>query len=359
MTDVLCIIGTRPELPKTLPVVSALQDAGLDAALLSTGQHATLIDLTAGGAIPNMPTLGIASDGTLLRFVAKARAALRAKLLEEGKPRAILVQGDTMSAFVGAEVATEFGVPLAHVEAGVRSGDRSEPWPEELIRVEIDRIATWRYAPTERAMRHLAKEAEPHILDGDHNLVVGNTSIDALRLFTTATPRPEASDRILMTLHRRELRDAPDALDMLGALMESIARLHVGVTWLVHPGMNETVGKLRLPSNLYVRPPLSHRECATLLAESRGLFTDSGGLVEEAASLGVPTVIWRGANDRPEAVEAGIAIQIAPTDPTGALRAMDVLASCAIPRKPSNVYGDGHAAERIATHLAAALTARG
>ena len=349
MTDVLCIIGTRPELIKTLPVVSALQGAGLDAALLSTGQHSTLIDLTAGGAIPNMPSLGIASDGTLLRFVAKARTALRKLLLDAGKPSAILVQGDTMSAFVGAEIATEFGIPLAHVEAGVRSHSRTEPWPEELIRVEIDRVATWRYAATKQNVDNLTCEA---LTCSDPT---GNTSIDALRLFTTATPRAEASDRILMTLHRRELRDAPDALDLLAALLESIARLHVGVTWLVHPGMNETLAQLRLPSNLYVRPPLSHRECATLLAESRGLFTDSGGLVEEAASLGVPTVIWRAANDRPEAVEASIAMQVAPSDAHATRAALGALAHCAIARKPSDAYGDGHAASRIAAHLAREL----
>lgn len=349
MTDVLCIIGTRPELIKTLPVVSALQDAGLDTALLQTGQHTTLIDLTSGAFMPTLPTLGIASDGTLLRFVSKARAALRAKLLAEGKPRVILVQGDTMSAFVGAEIATEFGVPLAHVEAGVRSHDRSEPWPEELIRVEIDRVATWRYAPTTTCADNLRQERLAY------DAITGNTSVDALRLYTAAEPRAESSDRILMTLHRRELRDHPEARTILQSLMEAIARSRVSVTWLVHPGMNAMLAQLKLPTNLFVRPPLSHRECALALAESRGLFTDSGGLVEEAATLGVPTVIWRGANDRPEAVEAGIAIQVAPTEPRGASRAIETLASCAIARKPSDVYGDGYASERIAMHLAQVL----
>lgn len=352
MTDVLCIIGTRPELVKTLPVVLALQAEGVDAGLLSTGQHAQLIDLTAGGLIPNLPTLGVASDGTLLRFVAKARAALRAKLLKEGKPRAILVQGDTMSAYVGAEIATEFGVPLAHVEAGVRSHDRSEPWPEELIRVEIDRVATYHYPATVQHCRNLAREREQRVWDTGP---FGNTCIDALRLFTDATPRPESAPRLLMTLHRRELRDAPDALDKLSVLMEAIARQHVHVTWLVHPGMNDTVAQLRLPSNLYVRPPLSHRACALALAEARGLLTDSGGLVEEAAALGVPTVIWRAANDRPEAVEAGIAVQVAPADARATHAGVEMLASCAIPRKPTEAYGDGHAAERIAAHLAREL----
>lgn len=350
MTDVLCIIGTRPELIKTLPVVMALQDAGLDASLLNTGQHTTLIELTADGAVPNMPSLGIASDGTLLRFVARARAALRKKLLDEGKPRAILVQGDTMSAFVGAEIATEFGLPLAHVEAGVRSHNRDEPWPEELIRVEIDRVATWLYAPTETAARNVFREGNR----SQTLLTTGNTSVDALRLFTDATPRPDAG-RLLMTLHRRELRERPDAIELLQNLMETIARQHVSVTWLVHPGMNDLVGKLRLPSNLYIRPPLSHRACALLLAESRGLLTDSGGLVEEAATLGVPTVIWRGANDRPEAVEAGIAVQCAPTDTRNTRICVEILASGTIPRRPTAVYGDGYAAQRIAEHLAREL----
>ena len=348
MTDVLCVFGTRPEAIKVAPVVEALRAHGLAVRVIATGQHTTLLDQDiVGRAMGEMSTLGIASDGKLLRFLTRARNALRAVLSAATLPRVVLVQGDTMSALVGALVAGDLKLPTAHVEAGVRSGSRSDPWPEELIRMTIDRQATWRYAPTQTALRNLAKEG----LDG---IVVGNTSVDALRRYTSATARPEASPTVLVTLHRRELQRRADVHDVLQALCNAIAESHVRAVWPVHPTMHPLVAKLTVPANFLLRPPMAHATMCNALAEARGLVTDSGGLVEEAATLGVPTAIVRFANDRPEAVAAGIAIQAPPTA-AGVRFAVQQIAHGAIPRRPQSVYGAGTAAEQIAAHLVSAL----
>jgi len=243
------------------------------------------------------------------------------------------------------------GIPVAHVEAGVRSGSLAEPWPEEYLRVEIDRMATWRYAPTARAVANLLAER----LGG---LVTGNTVVDALRQYTDATPRPETSALVLVTLHRRELYLRPDAGDVLDALCRA-ATLYPGVTvaWPVHPATRKLVGKLAPPQNVRLLDPLPHAAFADMLCGARAVLTDSGGVVEEAATLGVPTAVLRNETDRPEAEAVGIA-QRFPTTPEGVLHAMRVLVARVIPRQPTAVYGDGYAAERIVHHLATVLRAR-
>lgn len=349
MTDVLCIIGTRPELVKVAPVVEALRARDIATDMLTTGQHTSLLDPALMARLGPVSSLGVASTGNVLKFLTKARAALRL-VLQAATPRCVLVQGDTMSTFVGALVACDLGISVAHVEAGVRSGSLSEPWPEELIRVTVDGLATWHYAPTEHSLRNLQRECH----DG---IVTGNTSVDALRAYVGVYPRAEAGATILVTLHRRELRTSAHALATLQALCDTVSASHINAIWPVHPAMTALAARLNAPANFSPRPPMSHRTILHALSEARGLLTDSGGLVEEAATLGVPTAILRGANDRPEAVEAGIARVFAPT-PDGARNAIETLAAREIPRRATNAYGDGKAAQRIAAHLAAELTKR-
>ena len=344
------VVGTRPEVVKLAPVVDELRlrDARLD--VLVTGQHTTLLD--------GMPSLGLtrelrlASRGHVAEYVTRARRALHGDFMRH-KPSVVVVQGDTMSAFAAALAAADAGVRVAHVEAGVRSGNEREPWPEESIRREIDALATWRYAPTAHALANLRRE-------GLRGMVTGNTVVDALQHYTDAYPRPEASPTILVTLHRREFYTRADAGGVLDALVEG-ARLHLGVTfvWPVHPALRE-LAKVALrdaPPNLVPTDPMPYMALANALADARGVLTDSGGVTEEAATLGVPTVVLRRVTDRPEAVEAGIAVLLAP-EPELALLAVRVLAAQSIPRIPSVIYGDGHAARRIVTHLTNALRAR-
>lgn len=347
MTDVAVILGTRPEVVKLAPVVLALRARGLRVRVLATGQHSSLLDAELLGALGEVEALGIASDDSVVRFLASARDALRGALDGE-RPRAILVQGDTMSAFAGASIAKSLGIPVAHVEAGIRSGDLQNPWPEESIRCEIDRWATWRYAATTHAGATLAREGL------GVTMVTGNTGVDALKLMGVG-PREDDNGTVLVTLHRREFRQRADARDLVETLFRAIAQTTVPWVWPVHPGMHGTVMGLDVPGNLSLRPPFGYRAMLNALAGARGVLTDSGGLVEEAATLGIPTVIWRDANDRPEAVDAKIA-QAIPVQAEAIPIAVEALTSGRVAaRRATCVYGDGAASIRIAQHLAEAL----
>lgn len=348
MTEIAAVFGTRPELVKVASVIDALRAEGIAVTVLNTGQHTSMLDDALMQRL--RPTaLGIASDGSIPRFMARAGVALRAAFAEL-KPRVVLVQGDTMSASVAALTAHEMGIPVAHVEAGVRSGNDAEPWPEELFRIGIDRVAALLYAPTELAAQQLKCEDETTPV-----FVTGNTSIDVLRA-SGVEARGEASPQLLVTLHRRELRNRSDALEVLQALCDAIGESGGPALWPVHPGMHEFMSQLRIPGNFAIRPPMQHTEMLRILSEARGVLTDSGGLVEEAAHLGVPTAILRGANDRREAVLAGIAQEFAPSI-AGVKAAVATLAARRIPRRVAAVYGAGDAGKCIATHLAAILRA--
>jgi UDP-N-acetylglucosamine 2-epimerase len=346
MTEIAWVFGTRPELVKIAPVVRALKARNVTQCLLATGQHKDLLDPVLLAELGDVESLGLASDGSVVRFLADARDRLRGAF-DGRRPALVAVQGDTMSAFAGASIARSLGVPIAHVEAGVRSGNKENPWPEEMIRSEIDAWATWRYAPTAQAAQNLERE-------GYASIVTGNTSVDNL-MASGVTPRREDGALVLVTLHRRELRQRDDVRTLLQAALDAMRATAATFVWPVHPGMHDALQGLTVPGNVHLRPPLSYRALLDVLAGARGVLTDSGGLVEEAATLGVPTVILRDANDRPEAVEAGIATQVSVT-PNAITSAVEALALGRVAeRRPCAVYGDGHAGERIAEHLAQIL----
>lgn len=352
MLDVLVVFGTRPELLKIAPLVAALRARRLSVGVVATGQHTSLLDVDVLSTLKlEVHTLGVASDGSVLKFSMRAQRELR-HYMQMTQPRCVVVQGDTMSAHAGAMTAAALGIPVAHVEAGLRSGDESDPWPEESFRRAISRVATWHYAPTQHAGLQLANE-----LHGKRNIevvVTGNTSVDALRL-SGVKPRAEAAPSVLITLHRREFRERPGAAETLEALMHAIASTpHVQALWPVHPGMLDLVGAMPNTANLTLSGPLPHATMLRVLSESRGVLTDSGGVVEEAATLGVPTAVLRNVTDRPEAEDAGIAVRF-PAATAGVTLAWNMLASCATSRTPCDVYGDGHAATYIARHLAKVL----
>jgi UDP-N-acetylglucosamine 2-epimerase (non-hydrolysing) len=345
--DVLVVYGTRPEASKLVSVVEAMRALGLSVAVCATGQHADLVDLALVARLAPAYALGVNSDGRMPRFLHDCGNAV-SRLLGEVRPRAVLVQGDTASAYAAAKEAWRAGVPVAHVEAGVRSYAR-EPWPEERFRVQIDEMATWRFAATEHAARNLARE-------GLGASVTGQTGLDVLRAGGW-TPQAEASPaRLLVTLHRRELRERADAPALLQALADALCGAAVDVVWPVHPAMVPLVSGVRWPRTVALVPPMAQHAVLAALAGARGLLTDSGGLVEEACWFGVPTAIWRNANDRPEACAAGIAqtFRLTPDDAPDAVHwvARD---RGRRDRRGSDVYGDGQAGERVATALAAAL----
>jgi UDP-N-acetylglucosamine 2-epimerase (non-hydrolysing) len=330
-----------------------LREFGLSVAVMATGQHSDLLDAATLRSLGPVQTLGVVSDGSVLKFTAHAERALR-KHIAAAAPRCVLVQGDTMSAHAGAMAAAALDVPVAHVEAGLRSGDLSDPWPEEGIRTAITRIATWHYAPTTVAAMHVSAELLGKAQLNTEILVTGNTSVDALRA-TGAEPKAEMGADVLVTLHRRELREHADFSVLLVALVNAVASTPtVRAVWPVHPAMERYFANLVLPRNFAAIKPLPHGMLVQTLAGARGVLTDSGGIVEEAATLGVPTAVLRNVTDRPEAEEAGIARRFPPT-PEGVAAAWNMLCKCEIPRVLSDVYGDGLAALYIARHLAKVL----
>jgi len=262
----------------------------------------------------------------------------------------VVVQGDTMSAYAAALAASQLEKVLCHVEAGVRSHNLDEPWPEERFRIQIDSMATWAYAPTSTAYANLVTEE----FDQKRILVTGNSVISAVARYTTAMPT-EPADHCLVTLHRREWTEGPHFVEVLDALCAA-ARDHAAArfVWPMHPTVAQRLSRKWLdavPPNLLLMPPLTYADAIGMLAHAFGVLTDSGGLVEEAAALGVPSVQLRNVSDRPEAIEAGTSLLEAPTH-DGVHRGIMALTTGRLPRRPSDVFGDTSAAAQIARHLA-------
>lgn len=342
---IVFVAGTRPDVIKITPVVEELQSLGAEPLVILTGQHVELLEGTPLARARNVRSLGLKSDGNITRWLAKAAQALD-DALQTAKPTLVVVQGDTMSTYAGAKAAQRCGAPLAHIEAGVRSHYDFEPWPEEQLRREITQMAQWHYAPTSRALGNLLQDgvAEGNII------VTGNTSVSALARYTGARPQAATGRLIVVTLHRRELtKDVARCRAVIDAIMVA-ARAHPDLTvlWPVHPTMAGAVFSDK-PANLLFATPMHYKAFAETVAGALGVLTDSGGLVEEAATLGVPCAVLRRVTDRPEAEDAGIARRFEPT-PEGVSAAFGWLA-VSQPRIATNVYGTPDAAARIAKHL--------
>lgn len=347
------VYGTRPEAIKLGPVAAALRDADVPHIVYCTGQHTTLLE-----GCPAKDDMGFAvdlempSDGNVSGWQRKATALLR-NVFHEDAPKAVVVQGDTMSAFAGALAATLEEIPLVHLEAGLRSGSTDEPWPEEMFRRRIDAAASLWLAPTEHAKLNLLAEG----CDDRKIVVTGNTVVAAMERYWKRPAKSEVLPRILVTLHRRELR--ADSFGCRKAVRELLNAMRMpesaayDFVWPVHPAMAEFLPEHGdLPDNLILRRPLPYADLLTELTRCTGVLTDSGGIVEEAATLGVPTVILRRRNDRPEAVAAGIAMQVAPT-PEGMHLAVKLVTFDELrpKRTPTQVYGTARSAVRVANLL--------
>lgn len=345
------------------PVVHALQaHSALAPWILTTGQHRdqleammTLFGMRADRALDVMTERQTLPD-LLARIVPAA-----AQVLARERPAYCLVHGDTATTFAVALAAFYQGVPVGHVEAGLRSFDLAQPFPEEANRRLTDVLTDLDLAPTEGARRNLRAEGKPL-----HGIVVtGNTAVDAIRSVAREARLPEyvaqrvrPGGTVAITLHRRE------NLALLPALARAIAALarerpdHLFV-WPVHP--NPAVRDAVHPAlggmdNVILDEPWPYRSMAALLAASRLVVTDSGGLQEEGASLGVPVAVVRNVTERPEGVEAGV-LTLVGTDPERVGERLSALlgeddAELAAMRARPNPYGDGRAGERIAEAVA-------
>jgi UDP-N-acetylglucosamine 2-epimerase (non-hydrolysing) len=293
------------------------------------------------------------------------------KFVGEQKAAAVLVQGDTSSAFFGALCGFYHHLPIGHVEAGLRTGNRYAPFPEEMNRTLLSALATWHFAPTKQAVAHLRSEGVP----ASSIYLTGNTVVDALRAMASqigigAVERIVGVNRIgdpliLVTCHRRESL-GPQMKEVAAGLAE-LARRHPETVMLfpLHPNpavRRAVVPKLKRLRNVVLTEPLGYQEFLSSLKHAFLVISDSGGVQEEATSLGKPVLVLRSETERPEGVRAG-ALKLVGTDPAEILfeaeRLLKDRAAYRRMSRASNVFGDGHAGARIVKILERSLVGKG
>lgn len=355
----LTIAGTRPEAIKLAPLaIEAARRPGLSHRLVATGQHGKLFhDTLAAFDVAADADMGLlTADQSIEGLAALVRAATTTEIARS-RPDLLIVQGDTTSAWAAALAAHAAGVPIGHVEAGLRSGDPMLPWPEERNRIEIDRAATLLFAPTPAALANLAAEADV----GGHAILTGNTGIDALLTMRArlpdASPLPTARRLILVTAHRRENIGAGLA-GICDAVIRLALRGDVEIVVPVHPNPSvnaQVVAALGHVGGVTLTPPLDYPEMVEMMTRATLLLSDSGGLQEEAPAIGLPLLVLRDNSERPEAVTAGNA-RIVGTDPDRIVAAANLLlddrATHAAMARPAFPFGDGDAVPRILDAIA-------
>jgi UDP-N-acetylglucosamine 2-epimerase (non-hydrolysing) len=360
---VLSVFGTRPEAIKMAPVIRELERFGgeISASVCVTGQHRELLDdvLETFDVSPDHD-LDVMRPGQSPTGVAAEVLRGLEPVLADVRPDWVLVQGDTTTAAMAGLAAFYAGARVAHVEAGLRSHEPRQPFPEEINRRVAGVVADLHFAPTEAARQNLLAEGTP----ADAVLVTGNTVIDALRL-ARSTPAagaalaalPARGRIMLVTAHRRESFGAP--LQRVCAAVAELVSAYPGVrvAFPVHPNPAVRMavdGMLAGNDRVSLLPPLGYREMVGLLERATLVLTDSGGLQEEAPSLGKPVLVLRDVTEREEAVQAGAA-RLVGTDVDrileGASTLLDSPEAYALMSRAANPYGDGHAAERIVAAL--------
>ncbi len=357
----MIFMGTRPEAIKLAPVVEALRNnKNFDVVVCSTGQHKEMLQQVVDFfKIPVHFTLDVMEPNQQLAgLTAKLLTRINELLIAE-RPDFIMVQGDTTTTFAASLAAFYNKIKVLHVEAGLRTFNKFSPFPEEINRVMTTRLADFHYPPTEQSRRNLLEDGIPE----DKILVTGNTVIDALFLGLkkiehstpagiTALGLDKVKDFILVTMHRREnhgagIKNICNALKRVAEDSNTPVILPVHLNPNVKDDVHEILGGHPL---VHLTPPFAYPEFLWLLHNSRLIMTDSGGVQEEAPSLGKPVLLLRDTTERPEAMEAGTVIKVASDPELIYKEAMNLLtnqeAYDAMAMK-LNPYGDGQAAERI------------
>jgi UDP-N-acetylglucosamine 2-epimerase (non-hydrolysing) len=374
-STVALIVGTRPECVKMAPVYFSLKESmKLRPVFVSTGQHRQMLDQTLAvfGITPDHDLNLMQQGQTLPDLTARVLSATTAWLAEH-KPAAVLVQGDTTTVLAAAMAAFYQRIPIGHVEAGLRTGNMMSPWPEEMNRRLTSPLARWNFCPTEVSMANLLKEGIP----ADTCHVTGNSVIDALLRVRDGQRRrglgavdvaskvgiPSAfAERyltgkgapwILVTGHRRE--SFGGGFERICESINRLTELHpeVGVLYPVHlnPQVQEPVKRiLGGNSRVCLVAPAAYEEFVWLMDHCHFLLSDSGGVQEEAPSLGKPVLVMRDTTERPEGVTVGTC-RLVGTDPDVILREADILLNqpdeYARRSGLKNPYGDGTAALKI------------
>ena len=374
MKKILLVFGTRPEAIKMAPLVKAFQKdtEHFETRVCVTAQHRQMLDkvLEVFGITPEYDLNIMAPNQDLYDITAKVLMGLR-EVLKDFRPDTVLVHGDTTTSMAASLAAFYMQIPVGHVEAGLRTYNMLSPWPEEMNRQVTDRICTYYFAPTEQSKKNLLQEN----IDEKKIFITGNTVIDALLMavdIISSTPGMEEKiakefqekgytvgnrEYILVTGHRRE-NFGEGFLHICKAIKE-LAALHpdMDIVYPVHlnPNVQKPVYELLSGvDNVYLISPLDYLPFIYAMQHSTLLLTDSGGVQEEAPSLGKPVLVMRDTTERPEAVEAGT-VKLVGTDAEAIVSNVTALLQDKEMYKrmseTHNPYGDGQACERIMVAL--------
>ena len=366
MTKILTVFGTRPEAIKLAPVIHELKKyPEIETRICVTAQHREMLDqvLNLFELRPDIDLNLMRPNQSLAEITAEVISEME-HVLEAEKPDVVVIQGDTTTVMATALAAFYKKIAIAHVEAGLRSGDIYSPYPEEMNRRVVSMVASYHFAPTQRAVDNLLKEGVPK----DRIFLTGNTVIDALKMIV-ARPAPEEAKKILrlagcdgaypskrlilVTAHRREnfgkrLENICKALRMIVENNPDVA-----IVYPVHmnPNVRKPVEKiLRGLDRMVLTEPVSYDVLAHLMQKAYMIMTDSGGIQEEAPALGKPVLVMREETERPEGIEAGTARLVGTNEGKIVEEAEKLLhdrEAYDAMAKAINPYGDGHAAERI------------
>lgn len=376
MKKILCVFGTRPEAIKMAPLVKALaKSEKLESKVCVTAQHREMLDqvLDIFDITPDYDLNLMQPGQDLYDITARVLTGLR-DVLQDCKPDVVLVHGDTTTSIAAALAAFYAKIPVGHVEAGLRTGNLHSPWPEEANRQLTGRLAAWHFAPTERNRRNLLREG----VSSDKILVTGNTVIDALlmvadrvqgigslqQIIRTRLREAGLEDIavieqsfVLITGHRRE--NFGSGFENICLALQKLAmenpQTHFIYPVHLNPQVQEPVKRLLSGlNNVHLIAPLEYEPFVFLMSQCRLILTDSGGVQEEAPSLGKPVLVMRDTTERPEALDAGT-VALVGTDADYIVERVQMLLSDEDAWKKMalahNPYGDGKASQRIVSFL--------
>lgn len=355
-TKILCVVGTRPEAIKMSPLILALkQESWANVRVLATAQHRHLLDQVMAffGIVPDMDLDIMQPNQALTTLTARLLLELDKVLLGE-KPDVVLAQGDTTTVMTVALACFYHRIPFGHVEAGLRTWDMQNPFPEEANRVIAGRLARWHFAPTESSRQNLLREG----VNDAHIVVTGNTVVDALLM--TASKELELGIALddtrrllLVTSHRRE--NFGERFRSICRALRTLAEGNsdIQILYPVHPNPNvkdvahEMLGDC---SNIILCEPLDYAPFIAAMKKSYLIISDSGGVQEEAPALGKPVLVLRDETERPEAVEMGVVKLVGSSYESIVLEAQRLLDDSSAYQEMArgvSPYGDGKATERI------------